>query len=240
MLNKWGRYSYAEQKNRMTRVRLVVFKIAIVITAYILLTNVFFPTAVMESSSMQPSIYSGDRFIFSAFNLYRIFPDLSQTGVPYQYGSIVMVNLIEKKENNFFANVLDVLVRFFTAGKIGYPGKNENIFIKRLIGLPGDEISMTNYVIKVRPVGYPYSLTEYEVSDKHYQLNIPQVPALWDEAVPFSGNMAPVVLDEGECFVLSDDRNNTNDSRTWGPLDIKDIEGVALFRYWPIHRIGLP
>jgi signal peptidase I len=194
----------------------------------------------MESSSMQPSVRPGDRFVFSAFNLFRIFPNLSGENIPYEYGNIVMVDFTESNNNNFFINVLNRVIRFFTAGKIGFPGKKENIFIKRLIGLPGDEISMINYVIQVHPAGSPYSLTEYELSTKHYQLNIPQVPALWDESIPFSGNMPPVILDDGECFVLSDDRNNTNDSRTWGPLALKHIEGVAIFRYWPLNRIGLP
>jgi signal peptidase I len=240
MFNKWGKYSYAEQKSRMTRMRVGILKIAIVIVAYLFLTNVFFPTAVMESGSMQPSIRPGDRFVFFAFNLPRIFPDLFETSVPYEYGNVVMVDMTEKNENNIFINSLNRLARFFTAGKIGFPGKKENVFIKRLIGLPGDEISMINYVIQVHPVGSPYLLTEYEVSNKHYQLNIPHVPALWDESIPFSGNLAPVILDEGECFVLSDDRNTTNDSRTWGPIDIKQIDGVAIFRYWPLNRIGIP
>jgi signal peptidase I len=66
------------------------------------------------------------------------------------------------------------------------------------------------------------------------------VPALWDESLPFSGNMDRIVLGENECFVLSDDRSNTNDSRTWGPVSLDIIVGKALFRYWPLNRIGLP
>jgi signal peptidase I len=240
MFNKWGKYSYAEQKNRMMRMRLGILKVVIVIIAYLFLTTLFFPTAVMESRSMQPSIRPGDRFVFFAFNIHRILPDLFETDVPYEYGNIVMVDLTEKTGNNFFTNALNRLFRFFTAGKIGFPGKKENVFVKRLIGLPGDEIAMINYVIQVHPSESPYSLTEYEVSNMHYQLIIPHVPALWDESIPFSGSLPPVVLGEGECFVLSDDRNNTNDSRTWGPVDIKQIEGVAIFRYWPLNKIGMP
>jgi signal peptidase I len=66
------------------------------------------------------------------------------------------------------------------------------------------------------------------------------VPALWDESIPFSGNMDSLILGPGECFVISDDRSNTNDSRTWGPIPADLITGKAIFRYWPLTRIGRP
>jgi signal peptidase I len=97
---------------------------------------------------------------------------------------------------------------------------------------------MTNFVIRVRVKGSAYSLTEFEVTEVDYTLNIPNIPALWDSSLPFSGNMERIVLGENECFVLSDDRSNTNDSRTWGPVPLNNISGRALFRYWPFTRIG--
>jgi signal peptidase I len=240
MFNKWDKYSYADQKNRVKRIRTTVLRIALVIIVYILITNIFFPMMVMESSSMQPSVHAGDRFVFSAFNLKRFLPQLSLEGVPYERGNIVMVDMAEKNENGFAVNTIDRVFRFFTLGKIGFPGKKNQIFIKRVIGLPGDEITMINYVIQVHPADSPYTLTEYEVSSKHYQVDIPQVSTLWDESIPFSGNMNRIVLSADQCFVLSDMRANTNDSRTWGPLNIQKIAGVALFRYWPPNRIGMP
>jgi signal peptidase I len=64
------------------------------------------------------------------------------------------------------------------------------------------------------------------------------MPALWDTSIPFSGNMDRIILGEDECFVVSDDRSNTNDSRTWGPVSADRITGKAVFRYWPFTRIG--
>jgi signal peptidase I len=52
--------------------------------------------------------------------------------------------------------------------------------------------------------------------------------------------MAAIVLKDNECFVVSDDRNNTNDSRTWGAVSLDLIAGKAVFRYWPILRMGNP
>jgi signal peptidase I len=109
-----------------------------------------------------------------------------------------------------------------------------------VVALPGDEITMTNFVVRIKPRDGAYSLTEFELSDKPYVSNIPQVPAIWDESLPFSGNMDWLILGENECFVLSDDRNNTNDSRTWGPVPVDFITGEAIFRYWPVTRLGRP
>jgi signal peptidase I len=142
-----------------------------------------------------------------------------------------------------FYRILDGIVRFFTAQRIGLYSQGEHIYLKRVIGLPGDEISMTNFVIRVKPRGEAYSFTEFEMwefSSAVYEVNFPHIPALWDESLPFSGNMETIVLGEDECFVLSDDRSNTNDSRTWGPVPVNLVAGKALFRYWPFSRLGRP
>ncbi|MDR2865248.1 MAG: signal peptidase I [Spirochaetaceae bacterium] len=240
MFNKWEKYSYADQKNHRTRLRFLFIKTAVVIVIYIVLTNFFFPMVVMESASMLPSIHPGERFVFSAFSVQRLLPQLPWGNVPYKRGSVIMVDRRDKEDESIISDVLDRLCRFFTAGHFGFPGKKNQSYIKRIIGLPGDEISMVNYVLKIHPADDPYTFTEYELSDKHYQVDIPQVAALWNDAIPFSGNLDTLVLKDDECFVLSDDRSNTNDSRTWGPVDITRITGTVLIRYWPLNKIGLP
>ncbi|MDR3325423.1 MAG: signal peptidase I [Spirochaetaceae bacterium] len=240
MFNKWGKYSYADQKNRVKRLRTSVVRIALVIAAYILITNVFFPMMAMESASMLPTVHAGDRFIFSAFNLRRFFPAQGRENVSYKRGRLVMVDMAERDETSLALDAVDRIFRFFTVGKLGLPGKKNHIFIKRVIGLPGDEIVMVNYVIQIHPADSPYTLTEYELSSSHYQVDIPQVSSLWDQTIPFSGAMDRITLGDNQYFVLSDNRANTNDSRVWGPVDVGKIAGAALFRYWPPNRIGVP
>jgi signal peptidase I len=242
MFSKWRKYSYAAQKSQWAVVRLVVLWIAGFFALHTLLTVFVFSMRVLENETMQPGLHRGDRFVFSSNLINRLLPDraASNRPLPFRRGHIVLVDTALREKQNLFTGALDTLVRFFTAQRIGIGNWGEYFFIKRVIALPGDEISMSNYVLRVKPRGEKYSFTEYEVSEKPYSINIPQVSALWDGSLPFSGTLAPIVLGDDECFVLSDDRSNINDSRTWGPIPTDFIAGRLLFRYWPLNRLGRP
>jgi signal peptidase I len=239
MFNKWLKYSYAAQKDQRYRVRWVVIWIIAVFLLYLLLTSFVFSVRRLETSAMQPELHPGDRIIFTSRMLYQFLPD--EIGAArLRRGNIALVDTAQGKQRGFVWPILDTVVRFFTAQQVDFSGHTGNFYVKRVIGLPGDEISITNSVARVRPAGSAYSFTEFELWDRPYSPNIPQIPALWDRSLPFSGSMETIVLGEDECFVLSDDRGNTNDSRTWGPIPMDYITGRALFRYWPPTRIGLP
>ena len=96
---------------------------------------------------------------------------------------------------------------------------------------------MTNYVFRVKALNNPYSFTEFELSDKPYHPIIPQTHDIWNESIPFSNNMTAVILGQDECFVVSDDRGNTNDSRTWGAISTSLINAKAVLRIWPLNKI---
>jgi signal peptidase I len=51
--------------------------------------------------------------------------------------------------------------------------------------------------------------------------------------------MPPVTIPPGQYFVMGDNRNDSNDSHAWGPLDGDRIIGKAMFRFWPLTRIGI-
>jgi len=233
-------YSYADQKIQRYRSRGTVLWVLAFIMLYILFTSVFFSMRVLENDTMAPNLRKGERFIFFSYGFYSLIPglDLDKGPLALRRGNIVLMDMFREKPPGIFYRIMDNFSRFFTAQRFSLLDREEHLFVKRVIGLPGDEITMTNFVIRVKAKGSAYSLTEFEVTDVNYTPNIPNIPALWDSSLPFSGNMERVVLGDGECFVLSDDRSNTNDSRTWGPVPIKNITGRALFRYWPFTRIG--
>ncbi|MDR2534743.1 MAG: signal peptidase I [Treponema sp.] len=234
--------SFKEQKNKRHRVRWILLGFLAFYALYTFLTTFIFSTRVLENDTMQPNLRIGDRFICSSYTFYRLLPDVSwlNAAPPLKRGNVVLVDMSLKESQNFAEILLDGLVRFFTLQRGRVSNQGEQLYMKRVIGLPGDEITMTNYVFRVKPKDGSYPFTEFELWDKPYDVTIPEVPALWDESIPFSGNIETFVLGEDECFVLSDDRSNTNDSRTWGPIPLDYVLGKALFRYWPIMRLGRP
>jgi signal peptidase I len=189
---------------------------------------------------MQPSLASGDRLIFSSFKLpsWLKLRGSEENPFPFKRGSIVLVDMGNVKGQNIPMKIIDGVVRFFTAQQVSVFSRGQ-YHVKRVIALPGDEIYMSNFVFRIKPSGSPYSLTEFELSDKPYHPAIPQIPALWDESIPFSGSMDLIILGPDECFVVSDDRSNTNDSRTWGAVSPSLITARAILRFWPLVKIVL-
>ena len=103
------------------------------------------------------------------------------------------------------------------------PGDNvgsRHPFIKRIIGLPGETVEMRDgqVFIDAAPITEPYVLPEPARRNKDF---------------------GPQKLGANEYFVLGDNRNNANDSRSWGPAVRENIIGKARFIYLPLDRAGI-
>lgn len=110
--------------------------------------------------------------------------------------------------------------------------------MRRVVGLPGDTIYMKDFILYVRPAGDQHFLTEFELADISYDINIGGLPEGWDRTMGAAGNMEEQTLEEGEYFLLCDNRIEGVDSRIWGPVPKKDIGGKALFQYFPFSGFG--
>ncbi|MFN2138668.1 MAG: signal peptidase I [Candidatus Promineifilaceae bacterium] len=88
--------------------------------------------------------------------------------------------------------------------------RNELNLIKRVVGLPGDNVRIENGTVWVNGVAL----------DEPYIADSPNYNGNWD--VP-----------PDNLFVLGDNRNNSSDSHSWGFLPEENLLGKALFVYWP-------
>jgi signal peptidase I len=101
-----------------------------------------------------------------------------------------------------------------------YPLDPSQDFIKRVVGVPGDEIQIRDKQVYVN--GSMYTNPHEIHSDLHI---IPQGQGVRD-------NFGPVRVPENAYFMMGDNRDNSYDSRFWGYVKDRDIVGEALFKYW--------
>ena len=99
-----------------------------------------------------------------------------------------------------------------------YPRDPSVSFIKRVVGLPGDLVEMRGgrLVVNGMPVREEYLPDAFRDGD----------------------NFPPTEVHKGYYFVLGDHRRSSNDSRSWGEVPEKYIYGRAVFRFWPLGRVG--
>ena len=112
-----------------------------------------------------------------------------------------------------------------------YPLDKNYDYIKRIIGLPGEEIQLRNNKIYIyndeNPDGLPLNENGYIAS------NIPT------SGRAFLSDEQRITIPKDSYFVLGDNRTQSSDSRTWGFISRNDIVGRSLFRYWPPNEIGM-
>jgi signal peptidase I len=132
------------------------------------------------------------------------------------------------------------------------PHMNDTYYIKRVVGLPGDEVSYRNKRLSVN--GEPVKLepvTEFNDGRGRYSLGM---ETLGDASHMVQDNQLrpgrdfTVVVKPGHYFMMGDNRDNSADSRSWGQVPEKDIVGkaFAIWMHWDsffslpsFSRVGL-
>jgi signal peptidase I len=99
-----------------------------------------------------------------------------------------------------------------------YPLDRSKSYIKRVIGVPGDviEVREGSVLVNGEPLDEVYVPSDF--------MDWRSYPAL--------------TIDDGHYYVLGDHRNQSNDSRMWGLVPRDNIYGKAVFRYWPVSKMG--
>ena len=99
------------------------------------------------------------------------------------------------------------------------PADGGRLQLKRVVGLPGEEVRLNEGVLLIDGEHYP----------EPYLGGLPSSVGLGDSRWH---------LGEGQFLVLGDNRAHSTDSRSFGPIEAELVRGVARFRCWPMSRWG--
>jgi signal peptidase I len=163
----------------------------------------------IPSGSMENTLLIGDHILVSKFSYGTHIPN----EIPFLdiklFDDIVLFSKVPQRG--------DIIV-------FKFPKDERRDFIKRVIGLPGDFLEVRRQKIYINKKLF---------EDTHARHTD---PASNDSFVP-RDDFGPVLVPEGYVFVMGDNRENSQDSRYWGFLNIKKIRGKALMIYWSWDRI---
>ena len=103
------------------------------------------------------------------------------------------------------------------------PNQVNEFYIKRVIGLPGEQVSVANNQVTITSDQYPQGLTLDE--------------SVYLPTSTTTTGAATIALGADQYFVMGDNRTSSLDSRLFGPVERSSIVGRAWLRGWPIHKV---
>ena len=128
----------------------------------------------------------------------------------------------ELANNDYIPKRGEVIV-FVKHGLAELGTSQDKQLIKRVIGLPGDRVVVKDGKITVYNQEHPQGFDPDEGKD-------------YAQTINFTNGDVDITVPDGQVFVSGDNRGNSLDSRTFGPVDSKDIIGKLVFRLFPINK----
>ena len=164
----------------------------------------------IPSGSMRPTLLEGDRIFVERFSRFYKTPERGDVMVFYPPSTE-----LQNTPLKLFAR----LTGFFC---------KDIAYIKRVIGMPGDK-----FEIKTDKTGK----SMVYINDKPYEENY--IKSVYDYSICTEAmHCGPFTIPEGEYFMMGDNRGNSQDSRFWGTLPKERFIGRAVFKFWPLNRLG--
>jgi signal peptidase I len=247
MIGSVERYSSAARKKRFgflgsrtVRIILVVFVL------YLIVSRFFVQTFRIDSSSMAPALNPSDKVLVSciSFGARVPFTSLRLPGVhkPAR-GDLVVVQPPYFTDDSALKRIFEPIVSFVSFQRVtlyrDFGGaRAQGYLVKRIIGMPGDTLRMRGFQVTIRRPGSVEFVPEAEVLGSRHSLQTSTGARDWREGLPLSGNGAEITLKSDEYFVLGDNRPDSSDSRSWGPVKESRILAKVILRYWPLGGFG--
>ena len=160
----------------------------------------------VEKSSMENTLLPRDRLVVDRLAYFYLDAGQIDNSIPvfdvWDEGRLFFPLRTPKRE--------DIVV-------FNFPNDPNRDFVKRIIGLPGEMVSIKNGEVFIDGLG----LDEPYISAKD------------------SDYMKPILVPQNSYFVLGDNRHASSDSRHWGSVSIDQIVGKVVMRYWPMSQFSL-
>ncbi len=166
-------------------------KDALMVLFFVIVINLLSARVLVEGTSMLPTLDT-DHYVLVS-RLTPRFTDLKR-------GDIIVFRPPMYPEAGWFERLL---------GFPMLPSEYED-YIKRVIGLPGEEISIQNGIVRVDGI----------VLEEPYIVSPPAYDGQW-------------IVPSDHIFVLGDNRNRSSDSHSWGFVPFKNVLGKAVLVYYP-------
>jgi signal peptidase I len=245
MLHAYETYHFRSRRKKTRKKGILLLRyVLLFLLVYFLVTGYLLSSHRVSSHSMKPGIMPGERYLVfpMAYRIKLPFAEksLNGFGAPKR-GDLVIADSPRYPKTSFFQRLAEPLVRLATLQKAGIVrysdgSRADRFLLKRVIGVPGDTVKMEGFAAYIRTRGSSDFRLESAVIPVEYRI-LTQLDARgWTEDLPFSGNMEPTTLSEGEYFLLGDNRVGSNDSRYWGPVSADRLAAKVVVRYWPFRK----
>jgi len=191
----------------------------------------------IPSSSMEKTLLKGDHLFVSKMTYGIRFPYSQERHFPIKKvsrGDIIIFKFPSDSKTEKYC------------GSSQY----DKIFVKRIIGLPGETVETKGEQVFINGKPLPESYANYDNIRRNFLEEKKDSPEeyqrIWENrnlgkhyGMYLRDSFGPVVVPEDSYFVMGDNRDHSCDSRFWGPVPKENISGTPLFIHWPIDRMGI-
>lgn len=237
-----GSYSSFKPQNKFkTKFSKTIKLIILFFFVYQFLSVFVISSFIVNTSAMEPGIVQGQRILSApivtgaSLNLINFrFPGIKEP----ERGDIILARPGNSENLVWYIKIMDPVIRFFTLQKISLDPNidqnwNNQLAVKRIIGIPGDTVQMVDYKFLIKPLGKTGFIPEEKVIKKEYIIKLPEDLQGLKSSFPFSGSLNEMKLTDDQYFVANDNRSVLYDSRLYGSISRNDILGPVFLSYWP-------
>ena len=247
MIGSVERYSQTARKKRFGLLSSRTARIIIIaFILYIVISHFFISTFRIDSVSMSPSLKSSDKVLVSylSFGPRVPFTSIRLPGIARPArGDLVVVQPPFFSDESVLKRIFEPIVSFVSFQRITLyrdfgGGRAQGFVVKRIIGIPGDTLRMRGFQAMIRRQGSVEFVPESQLTGFDISVETGATARNWRDELPLSGNGAEITLANDEYFVLGDNRPDSSDSRSWGPVNGSRILAKIILRYWPFNNFG--